>query len=297
MKFSIVIPTYNRSTLVIATINSALKQEYDDFEVLVIDDGSTDDTREVVSSIRHPKLFYHYKQNEERGVARNFGAKQATGEYVVFLDSDDLIHPNHLSEAAKLIHDHPNAPWLYLRSRIVNQAGTVLGYSDSPQKKLMPKLLYGNCLLIQGLFIQRAIALSLPFTPVRAAAGSEDWLLWIQLATRYKLVFSNTFTSTVLQHDNRSVVTNNPESILNRIEPMADVLVKDNIFMQRFGNRGVNSLRAHMHSYAALMFALRGQKLEALNHLRICAALDAKQFFVRRTLGIIKNVLTTKGRA
>ena len=91
--FSVIIPTYNRSTLLINTVDSVLAQNYPHFEVIIVDDGSTDDTQQVVRNTYSnvPQIRYFYKQNEERGAARNFGLKHAKGEYALFFDSDDFM--------------------------------------------------------------------------------------------------------------------------------------------------------------------------------------------------------------
>ena len=77
--FSIVIPTYNRAHLISKTIESVLHQSFEDFEVLVIDDGSSDNTEEVVSSYSDRRLHYLRKENGERGAARNFGFARSKG--------------------------------------------------------------------------------------------------------------------------------------------------------------------------------------------------------------------------
>ena len=74
--FSIVIPTYNRAQLVSECIRSVLKQTFGRFEIIVVDDGSTDTTEESVKAITSDRLFYYKKNNEERGAARNFGIKK-----------------------------------------------------------------------------------------------------------------------------------------------------------------------------------------------------------------------------
>jgi glycosyltransferase involved in cell wall biosynthesis len=94
--FSILIPTYNRSLLVLESIHSVLVQSFTDFELIIVDDGSTDDTEAVVNTISSAKLIYFKKSNQERGAARNFGIKKAKGKYVVFMDSDDRMMDNHL---------------------------------------------------------------------------------------------------------------------------------------------------------------------------------------------------------
>jgi GT2 family glycosyltransferase len=90
--FSVVIPTYNRSGLLREALASVLAQELTDFEVLVIDDGSTDDTQQVLAGYGEPVRVLR-QQNQGQGVARNLGIQHATGQYVVFLDSDDLWFP------------------------------------------------------------------------------------------------------------------------------------------------------------------------------------------------------------
>ena len=81
MLFSIVIPTYNRSQLIKTTIKSLLNQTCTDFEIIVVDDGSIDNTETVIEEIVSNKISYHKIKNSERGFARNFGAKIAKGKY------------------------------------------------------------------------------------------------------------------------------------------------------------------------------------------------------------------------
>jgi hypothetical protein len=90
--FSIVIPTYNRSGLLREALATVFAQEYRDFEVLVIDDGSTDDTPAVLAEYGQ-RVRALRQENQGQGVARNLGIQHAAGEYVVFLDSDDLWFP------------------------------------------------------------------------------------------------------------------------------------------------------------------------------------------------------------
>ena len=88
-RFSIVIPTYNRSSSVLDTLRSCLEQTYSDLEIVVVDDGSTDDTRDVLAAIDDPRLVVVHQENAGPAAARNHGMRKATGEYIAFLDSDD----------------------------------------------------------------------------------------------------------------------------------------------------------------------------------------------------------------
>src|SRR5688572_32235893 len=103
--FSIIVPTYNRSARLCEALRTIQDQQYTNYEVIVVDDGSTDNTKTVVSVMMqsNPRIKYFYKKNEERSIARNFGIMQAVGRYIGFLDSDDILHSNHLSVAHQLL--------------------------------------------------------------------------------------------------------------------------------------------------------------------------------------------------
>jgi glycosyltransferase involved in cell wall biosynthesis len=98
--FSIIIPTFNRANQLKNAINSVQKQEFDSWELIIVDDGSTDDTAEMVRKISNcdNRIKYVYQQNAERSAARNNGISKASGEFICFLDSDDTYSPSHLQE-------------------------------------------------------------------------------------------------------------------------------------------------------------------------------------------------------
>ena len=98
--FSIIVPAFNRALLLRSALESILSQGCTDYEVIVVDDGSTDDTTSVVRSYSSRIKFLQH-QNRGPGAARNFGAEQAKGEYLAFLDSDDLWFPGRSGFIAK----------------------------------------------------------------------------------------------------------------------------------------------------------------------------------------------------
>ena len=95
-KVSVVIPTYNRSGKVRGAIDSVLAQTLTDLEVVVVDDGSSDDTREVLSSVYGDRIRYYFQKNQGVSAARNKGIAEASGEWIAFLDSDDYWETNKL---------------------------------------------------------------------------------------------------------------------------------------------------------------------------------------------------------
>jgi glycosyltransferase involved in cell wall biosynthesis len=99
---SVIIPTYNRAEYVVQSVESVLAQTFPDHEVIVVDDGSTDDTRAALERFaRSPKFRYLHQANAGRSTARNTGIAEAKGEFLLFLDSDDLLLP----DALRLLHE------------------------------------------------------------------------------------------------------------------------------------------------------------------------------------------------
>jgi glycosyltransferase involved in cell wall biosynthesis len=108
VQVSIVIPTFNRAWIIADALQSVFAQTFQNFEVLIVDDGSTDDTAEVVKSFTDPRLRYIKKdQNGGCASARNTGIRAATGEYVSTLDSDDLWKPDKLEREVRFLETHP----------------------------------------------------------------------------------------------------------------------------------------------------------------------------------------------
>ncbi|MCC6457180.1 MAG: glycosyltransferase family 2 protein [Caldilineaceae bacterium] len=103
--FSITIPTYNRAHLLPRAITSVLEQTFSNFELILVDDGSTDNTEEVVKCFADPRIQYLYQSNAGGGTARNTGARHATGKYITFLDSDDDAAPTWLEQYSRTFEE------------------------------------------------------------------------------------------------------------------------------------------------------------------------------------------------
>src|SRR3990167_6459794 len=109
-KVTIIITTYNRAHLIVdRALYSALHQDFDDYEILVVDHGSTDNTEEVVKSYEDKRIRYHKMPFNIGCVteARNLGAKLAKGKYIVFLDDDNMLYPQYLKEVIPIIEKEP----------------------------------------------------------------------------------------------------------------------------------------------------------------------------------------------
>ncbi|MBR1792260.1 MAG: glycosyltransferase family 2 protein [Bacteroidales bacterium] len=105
--FSIIIPLYNKESFVKDTIISVLKQTYSQFEIIIVDDGSTDGSLSVVECIDDERIRVFHKENEGVSIARNYGAEKARYEYLCFLDADDIWMPDFLQNMYNLIAQYP----------------------------------------------------------------------------------------------------------------------------------------------------------------------------------------------
>lgn len=149
-RFSVVIPTYNRATSITHTLSSCFEQTFDDFEVIVVDDGSSDDTLHVLSEISDKRLRFVTQENAGPAAARNHGMREARGRYIAFLDSDDLWYPEFLEAANQSINEHGD---VLLYGQIIVDRG-VDRYWIKPERPLGAEESIYDFLYVYGGFIQ-----------------------------------------------------------------------------------------------------------------------------------------------
>jgi glycosyltransferase involved in cell wall biosynthesis len=130
--FSIVIPSYNRAHLIVETIHAILNQEFTDFELLIIDDASTDQTEHVIDQINDGRIHYHKNEiNLERSASRNKGIDLAKGKYICFCDSDDHWKSNHLQLLFEKINSENEPVAMFF-------TGMVWNFPDRKQEVIFP---------------------------------------------------------------------------------------------------------------------------------------------------------------
>ena len=131
-KVSVIIPTYNRADYIVETVDSVRKQSFKDYEIIIIDDGSTDKTREKLSVfIEDKKVRYYYQENRGESAARNYGISAADGEYIAFLDSDDLFLPRKLEKQAAYLDLNPMVGLVHCWYSKFNDEDVDLGRRDT----------------------------------------------------------------------------------------------------------------------------------------------------------------------
>lgn len=248
--FSVIIPTYNRSEFLAKTIRSVLAQRYPRFELIIVNDGGNDATDVVVQSFDDPRIRYFRKENAERAAARNFGTRQATGDYVTFLDSDDLLIHTHLSTACThILNGHPSI--FHLGYNVVDEEDNVIYRWKRLADPANHMLIEGNAFSCLGVFIERQVALKQFFNEDRDLSGSEDYELWLRLAARYPIRAFPEVTAKLVNHDSRSVVRFDPEKLRARIALLRHYLSEDLPFM-KFYQGQLNKFHALLDLYMAL---------------------------------------------
>lgn len=284
--FSIVIPTYNRAELLAKTLDSALAQTFVDFEVLIIDDGSTDATMEVVSSINDPRIKYVYQENGERGKARNTGVKIAEGNYIFFLDSDDLLYPNHLAHAFSNLQTLNFPVFFHSRYALVDEHKTRI-LQDLNKKNLLQKVQSQNLFACQ-FFLRREEALLFPFSENRQLKIGEDWEVILKIAHRYPLHFSNETTAAILAHGGRTMQLAQAEDFLLSRDLLTDNLRRDTVIP----NEVIDNVWAELTTLAALAASISENKKPAISLWWAGIKRRPSHTFKRRTFAIFKKIIT-----
>jgi glycosyltransferase involved in cell wall biosynthesis len=119
---SIIMPAYNRSDYISEAIESVLIQNYPKFELVIVDDGSTDNTKEIIHSYKDERIRYFYKENGGPSSARNYALQKARAEYIIPLDSDDMIAPNYILSHLQHLSNHPDADLIYCDDQLIDEA-------------------------------------------------------------------------------------------------------------------------------------------------------------------------------
>lgn len=125
-----IIPSYNSARYLAEAIQSVLDQSYADFEIIVVNDGSTDETEAVVKGFSDERIRYFAQENKGVGAARNAGLRLARGEYVAFWDADDLFLPEKLSRQVEFLLQDPSVDLVFSGWEYINAEGKILGVEE-----------------------------------------------------------------------------------------------------------------------------------------------------------------------
>jgi glycosyltransferase involved in cell wall biosynthesis len=284
--FTIIVPTYNREKLIGGTIQSLLDQTFKDYEIIVVDDGGNDNTNAIIEAFNSPVISYYWKENEERGATRNYGAKLAKGKYVNFFDSDDIAYDNHLQTAFDYIQSNNDAVIFHTSYDRRNSQMDKIGQSVIHTGLLNNRILKNNILSCNNVFIRKEEFDRLRFSENRELTYGEDWLLWIRGSIKHPLIGLPTVTSAIIEHDNRSMTNAFGDNILKSTNIILASLNHDNA-----PKNIINKVTAEMYFLASLYYSIEGKKNECLKYFNTAFALSPTIIYTKRTLAILKYLI------
>jgi len=197
-KVSVIIPVYNRANLILRCLNSVFSQTYYPFDIIIVDDGSTDNVKEVlIPLIKNRKIIYFFQENKGQGAARNLGAKHAKGDWLAFLDSDDEWYPNKLETQLKEANNFKYG-LIFTDAQYFKKEIPMGSFYNKIFKTALPKdniyehLLKENFIINSSVIIKKDIFYKLNgYKELDVYRTVEDYDLWLRacLITEFKGIY------------------------------------------------------------------------------------------------------------
>ncbi len=205
-------------------IESIISQTFPSWELIIVDDGSTDDTRQVVESYSDNRIRYLYQQNQERSAARNHGITQAHGKYICFLDSDDYYLPNHLESFYKKIIEHNSPVAVFYCNTIEDRDGelikvvpTEINAANSVEWVVQASLGSPRTCVHHSIFKKHQ------FNP-KINVG-EDVDLWVRVFKEFPVIYLDAATVAFVTHAGRTV--NSEAAYIAHLKNLERILKND----------------------------------------------------------------------
>lgn len=189
-KISVCIPTYNRKTYLLETLKSVCNQTVKDFVIVIVDDGSTDGTAQMVKGLNLRNLIYHYQKNSGDAAARNKLIELATGQYLTFIDSDDLLVFDALERMVGVIQSQDEDVIAYGPYLRIDKDGNIYGrcnrrlYSGYITQQLFQNIFVHSC----GSMFPRRIFDNPEIRFDTTLKVCSDYKLWLTLSTKYRFI-------------------------------------------------------------------------------------------------------------
>jgi glycosyltransferase involved in cell wall biosynthesis len=190
---SVITPTYNRASLLPLAVRSVLEQTHANLEMIVVDDGSTDDTPRVLEALRTDgRVITHRQTNSGQSVARNAGLQLARGNFVCFLDSDNLWFPDKLERQLAYLAEHPEIDVCYGEMQRIDENGTVIGTRPSMKRHsgiIWPQLLLDNFVTFNTSMVRRSALTAIGGFDERVRVG-DDYDLWLRMSVSAQFAYT-----------------------------------------------------------------------------------------------------------
>jgi len=228
--FSIIIPTYNRCELVKKCINSIRNQSFENWECIIINDGSTDNTQEIISILikNDSRIKLVTQQNSERAISRNNGAKLAKGNYFIFLDSDDSFESQHLENLYSAIQsDGENNEMYFTNGKYLKDHVFEVIFIDDIQSPIPIDFFLSNSVVPARVCLHKSIFNIYSFDPRTIIV--EDTVLWTEILNTHKVKYLPLTSVIYHLHENNSVNIEKNNAYLQRLNGLNVLFYKKKV--------------------------------------------------------------------
>ncbi len=264
---SVIIPTFNRRDYITIALDSVLAQTYKDYEIIIIDDGSSDDTKEVLKPYRD-NLRYFFQENRGIAPSRNRGIEEARGDYIALLDSDDYWLPEKLEHQVNGFRKNPQCGMIATRCSSIDSSGRFRKH-NRPGKSgwVLLDLFKANFIRTSSAMITRECLTTVGLFD-ESLTECEEYDLWLRIAKHYPISFIN---------DPLTIYTDNPHGVstdslvgrLIRLKVLEKEYLKESIPSALYRKRLAQNYR-----HVGRHFLNRGKKEEGKRYLKNALALN-----------------------
>jgi len=292
IKFSVVIPTYNRANLIQDTLNSVFAQTYANYEILVVDNCSIDNTEEVLKPlISLGKIKYiKNEKNFERAYSRNVGLTNATGDYLTLLDSDDFLMPNCLQDAYDFILNNHGIKVFHNLSVAVNdEREVVYRFKYPPISNQYKTICRGNFMSAIGGFIHRDIYTICRFDEDPKMIGAEDYEFWFKVLAMNKVKRINKVNSQVREHPARSTNIDAYNNLNYQLVKMTRLIEEQPAMAKKYG-KYTGTLKAAFTLQDIIVHKKRYSLTTRVKLLFKAVKNDFSVIFTKRFLSVTYNI-------
>ncbi len=292
--FSIVIPTYNRAGFILDTLDSIFTQTYQNYEIIIVDNCSTDETIKILQPLADAgkiRLIQHEK-NYERARSRNTGMDAATGDYLTLLDSDDFMYPENLADAAAFAAQNPEVKCFQNLYELIDKNKKVLRkypfpLLDDPIKAIVG----GNFMSCIGNFIHRDIYAKFRFDTFKDLTGAEDWDFWLRVIGDFGAGRIEKVNSGILHHDSRTVQSNKHYEDLERGYHHLFKKFRADAHLSEVYAKYLSRIEASSYLYLAILANTNAYFDDARKYLKLARQKDPSIVFTVRYLNIMRRAM------
>ena len=274
---SVIIPTYNNAEIIKETIESALNQTFKDFEIIVINDGSTDNSADVLRPyINSGKIIYLEQDNSGPTMARNRGIETSRGKYIAFLDNDDLWMPTKLEKQVDFLNRNEDYGMAYTDayefrgSKILKSSKLTSNDISMMTGMIFEHLMNGCFIFMSTVVVRKSVLEDMGYFDPNVGFTCNDWELWLRISKKYKIKFIDEILIGYRRHSGN--ITNDTDLLTSHLLSFVNNVLTDPSLEARYKERR-SFMIGKIYSRAGWDYLMAGKRKKArsafLNYIKL----------------------------